>query len=105
MDRAQGCTRVKSQSLTFSWLALGANFSQFAKLRSDAYRVFANDERQRNGENWPRPSGFHPSTQRSHAGDPGLRRKSPHTLLSSSTARFSLATPTARKLITGSRNR
>src|SRR6266568_8844569 len=49
------------------------------------YRVSASDEGQRDGENWPQPSGFHPIAQRPRAGDPGLRRKSPHTLLSSST--------------------
>ena len=39
-------------------------------------------ERQQNGENRPRPFGFRPSTQRSRAGDLGLRRKSGHTSLS-----------------------
>jgi hypothetical protein len=30
------------------------------------------DKRQRNGENRPRPFGFHPSAQRSRSGSPGL---------------------------------
>jgi len=81
---------------------VGSAESQFFRVleaRSDAYRVSASDERQRNRENWPQP--------------PGLRRKSRDTLLSSSPwnrqslrppprlARFSLATLPAGKLITG----
>ncbi len=43
------------------------------------------DTRQRNGENRPRPSGFHPITQSSRVGDPGLWRKFGHTSFSPST--------------------
>src|SRR6266568_9386102 len=71
--------------MNFPVVGAGSQFFSFREARSDAYRVSANDERQRNGENWPQPSGFHPIAQRPRAGDPGLRRKSPHTLLSSST--------------------
>ena len=47
--------------------------------------TYWSDERRRNGENRPRPSGFNPNTQRSRAGDPGLWRKSGHTSFSPST--------------------
>ncbi len=51
----------------------GAGSQLFSVLgaRSDAYRVYASDDRQRTENNWPRPEG--------------LRRKSVHTLLSPST--------------------
>ena len=79
----------------------GSQFCRVLEARSDAYRVSASDERRRNRENWPQPSG--------------LRRKSRDTSLSSSPrnslslrppprlARFALATTPAGKLITGSR--
>ncbi len=78
-------------------MALGANFSRVRGARSNAYRgphercswggyrVSASDERQRNREKWPRPFGFHPSTQRPRAGSPGLRRRLGQTALSAST--------------------
>ena len=52
-------------------VAPGANFLRVPGARSDAYRVSASDEQQRNRENWPRPFG--------------LRRKSGHTSFSPST--------------------
>src|SRR6266568_3187264 len=57
--------------MNFPVVGAGSQFFSFREARSDAYRVSANGERQRNGENWPQPFG--------------LRCKSPHTLLSSST--------------------
>ena len=93
----------------------GSQFCPDREARSDAYRVSASDERQRDGENWPQPFDFHPIAQRPCDRGPGLRRKSRHTLLSSSPwngqslrppprlARFSLATTSAGKLIKGSR--
>jgi hypothetical protein len=53
----------------------GSQFFSVLAARSDEYGVSSSDERRRNGENWPQPSGFHP----------GLRRKSGDTSLSSST--------------------
>src|SRR5271154_4231476 len=35
----------------------GSQFFSVPGVRSDAYRVSANDDRRRNGENWPRPGG------------------------------------------------
>jgi hypothetical protein len=49
----------------------GSQFFSVQGARSDEYGVFSSDERQRNGENWTQPSG--------------LRLKSGHTSLSSST--------------------
>jgi hypothetical protein len=49
----------------------GRQFFRVLGARSDAYRVSASDERQRNRENWSQPFG--------------LRRKSGHTSLSPST--------------------
>jgi hypothetical protein len=63
----------------------GSHFFSFREARSDAYRVSASDERQRNGEKWPRPFGFHPNAQKRRVWGPGLRRKLGHTALSAST--------------------
>ena len=79
----------------------GSQFFSVRGARSDAYRVSASDERQRNEENWPQPFG--------------LRRKSGHTSLSASTVDppqpsasassgpIFARNAAARKLITGSR--
>ena len=92
----------------------GRQFFRYQGARSDEYRVSASDERHRDRENWPQPSGL-----RRKSGAPGDRSvslgwKSAHTSLSSSPwngqslrppprlIRFSLATQVAGKLITGS---
>ena len=49
----------------------GSQFFRVPEVRSDAYRVSANDDRRRNRENWPQPFG--------------LRRKSGHTSFPPST--------------------
>ena len=45
----------------------------FLSSRSEEPRIpgYPSDDRRRNGEKWPRPFGFHPSTQRPRAGGPG----------------------------------
>ena len=118
--RNDECADVKEYGMHLEpviHLRAGSAGSQFFRVqggRSDADWTSASDERRRNGKNWPQPFGFHPSTQRPRAGSPGLRRKSRHTSLSSSPwnsqslrppprlARFSRATPSTGKFITGS---
>ena len=61
----------------------GSQFFSVPGARSDEYRESSSEERRGNGENWPQPEGFHPFAE--DAGAQGLRRKSRHTSLSSST--------------------
>jgi len=129
LDEGPAETGSLEPVMNFPTSGAGSQFFSDRGARSDEYGVSSSDKGRRNEENWPQPSGFHPNAQSSRAGDPGLRRKSAilrchprlwsrHSLripprlhptdedLSVGApvlARFSFATPPARKFITGSR--
>src|SRR5271169_6849450 len=116
-DKVNKGTKLITGSRACSHYQDGGAGSQFFSnqgVRSDAYRVSASDDRRRVGENWPRPFGFHPCDEDLSPGPRGCgenpailhsrpRRWTRHSLRARlRLARFSLATPPARKLITGS---
>jgi len=85
LDEGPAETGSLEPVMNFPTSGAGSQFFSDRGARSDEYGVSSSDKGRRNEENWPQPSGFHPNAQSSRAGDPGLRRKSGHTSLSSST--------------------